>query len=56
MAETKQQAETHPCATCAMRQRAEAEPDKLISRIWRWHTTWCPGWKSYQKVLAEARS
>jgi hypothetical protein len=42
---------TARCATCAMRRRAEANPRSLLARLWRWHTTWCPGWKAYQKQL-----
>jgi len=41
------------CATCVMRARAEKNPKSLLSRLWRWHTTWCPGWKAYQRELAE---
>lgn len=41
------------CATCAIRRRAEARPQSLLARLWRWHTTWCPGWKAYQKQLQE---
>lgn len=44
------------CATCGLRQKAEANPKGLMSRLWRWHTTWCPGWKAYQKSLAEAEA
>ncbi len=40
------------CATCPMREKAEKNPKALMSRIWKWHTTWCPGWKAYQKELA----
>ncbi len=40
------------CATCKMRLRAEQKPKSLISKIWKWHTKWCPGWKAYQKELA----
>jgi hypothetical protein len=39
------------CADCPMRRRAEAKPQSLFARLWRWHTTWCPGWKAYQKQL-----
>ena len=39
------------CATCPMRIKAEEKPNTLLARIWRWHTTWCPGWKSYQAYL-----
>jgi len=41
------------CATCPMRAKAEKNPKALMSRIWKWHTTWCPGWKAYQKELAQ---
>ena len=43
----------HRCETCGMRARAERNPNSIISKIWRWHTKWCPGWKSYQKELAK---
>ena len=42
------------CANCGIRQMAEANPNSLMSRIWKWHTGWCPGWNAYQKALAEA--
>lgn len=41
------------CETCAMRQKAEANPKSFMARLWRWHTGWCPGWKAYQAHLAE---
>jgi hypothetical protein len=44
------------CATCPMRKRAEEKPRSLISRLWRWHTGWCPGWKAYQKELAAQKA
>ena len=33
------------CETCPIRLKAEAKPKSLMARLWRWHTTWCPGWK-----------
>jgi hypothetical protein len=39
------------CDTCPMRQRAEKKPRSLIAWFWRWHTTWCPGWKAYVTEL-----
>ncbi len=45
--------EDMPCANCPIRKRAEEKPNSLLSRLWRWHTTWCPGWKNYQKALSE---
>lgn len=43
------------CATCGFRQKAEANPKSFMARLWKWHTGWCPGWKAYQKALAEAK-
>ncbi|MBI9046749.1 MAG: hypothetical protein JEZ06_19830 [Anaerolineaceae bacterium] len=43
----------HKCADCPMRQKAETNPDKFLSKVWKWHTGWCPGWKAYQKSLDE---
>jgi hypothetical protein len=45
--------EEHGCATCGLRMKAEQKPKSLIARLWRWHTTWCPGWKAYQESLKE---
>jgi hypothetical protein len=44
---------TFKCETCPIRQKAEANPKSLTARLWRWHTTWCPGWKAYQDYLAK---
>jgi hypothetical protein len=41
------------CETCPMRKKAEANPISLMAGLWRWHTGWCPGWKTYQAHLAE---
>lgn len=41
------------CANCALKAKAEAKPKSFIARLWRWHTTWCPGWKAYQAELAK---
>jgi len=43
---------TFDCETCPIRQKAEATPKLLLARFWSWHTTWCSGWKEYQKHLA----
>jgi hypothetical protein len=43
----------HRCEQCGFRRRAEARPKSLLAWLWRWHTGWCPGWKSYQRWLQE---
>ena len=42
------------CETCKLRLKAEAKPKSFMARLWRWHTTWCPGWKKYVASLSEA--
>lgn len=44
------------CGQCAFRKRAERKPNGLLARLWRWHTKWCPGWKAYQRELAERQA
>lgn len=43
------------CEDCGMRKYAEANPRALRARLWRWHTSWCPGWKAYQRSLADTK-
>ena len=45
--------QTHKCENCGLRRRAEKQPNSLLGRFWRWHTGWCPGWKAYQRAMAE---
>lgn len=42
----------HNCETCRMRAYAERKPQKLVSRIWRWHTKWCPLLKAHERRSA----
>jgi hypothetical protein len=44
---------THPCAECKWRKYAEEHPKTWKARLWRWHTKICPGWRSYQRWLAQ---
>jgi hypothetical protein len=41
----------HRCADCPIRCQAKAKPRSLFARLHRWHTTWWPGWKIYQREL-----
>lgn len=45
---------TSGCKTCKFRAFAEKRPDSIWAKLWRWHTSWCPGWKSYQRSLEES--
>ncbi len=44
---------SHSCSSCSMRARYESNPRSFLGRLWRWHSKWCPGWKSYMKTLSE---
>jgi hypothetical protein len=46
----------YSCEDCQIRKRAEQKPNSLLAKLWRWHITWCPGWKAYQKALAENKA
>jgi hypothetical protein len=41
------------CEVCKVRNYSQRKPNSIISRLWQWHTNWCPGWKAYQKKLAK---
>ncbi len=41
----------HPCSKCILRAMYDKKPDSIIGRFWRWHIKYCPGWKSYFKLL-----
>jgi hypothetical protein len=40
------------CENCTWRAKYDAKPDSILGRIWRWHATWCPGWKQYMNSLS----
>jgi len=41
------------CATCTFRARYDEKPKSLLGRVWRWHATFCPGWKAYMATLPD---
>ncbi len=41
------------CSNCTLRARYDKNPNAILSRIWKWHISWCPGWKSYLRSLPE---
>jgi hypothetical protein len=44
------------CENCPLRKKAEANPKTLLARLWKWHTTWCPGWRAYQQSLTQGKT
>ena len=43
----------HNCETCGFRAKYDNNPKSILGRIWRWHATWCPGWKAYMTSLSD---
>ena len=43
----------HICSKCPIRARYDRNPKSIISRLWRWHIRFCPGWKRYKASLSE---
>lgn len=41
------------CAECAMRAKYDSNPKSFGGRLWRWHISFCPGWKSYMTSLPD---
>ena len=50
MTEDKQ----YRCETCPIRKKAETKPKSLTGILWKLHTYVCPGWKAYQRSLAQS--
>jgi len=43
------------CEKCSFRARYDKNPRSIPGRMWKWHTGWCPGWKTYLKSLPEEK-
>lgn len=41
------------CEDCKFRKKAEKKPWSFIGILWRLHALVCPGWRAYQKKLAQ---
>jgi len=41
------------CATCSFRAKVDRRPSSILGRLWRWHTNFCPGWRSYMTSLPD---
>lgn len=51
MEETKKIA----CETCGLKAKYDNNPRSFLGRLWKWHISFCPGWKMYLKSLSEER-
>ena len=39
------------CENCGFRKKYDNNPKSLLGRIWRWHASWCPGFRQYIYAL-----
>jgi hypothetical protein len=39
------------CEKCGFRKKYDIYPKSLLGRLWRWHASWCPGFKQYVFAL-----
>ncbi|MEW8414033.1 MAG: hypothetical protein AB2728_13060 [Candidatus Thiodiazotropha sp.] len=44
----------HNCENCKLRNKYDAKPDSIVGRVWRWHISFCPGWKKYYLSVSES--
>jgi len=43
------------CENCKLRAKYDAKPKSLLGRFWKWHISFCPGWKSYIRSRTDER-
>jgi len=41
------------CENCKLRAKYDAKPKSLLGRFWKWHISFCPGWKAYIRTQTE---
>jgi hypothetical protein len=47
--------EEQNCENCKFRAKYDNNQKSFLGRLWRWHSGWCPGWKSYMNSLPEEK-
>ena len=43
------------CENCKFKARYDAKPKSLLGRIWKWHISFCPGWKAYIRSVTDEK-
>ncbi len=41
------------CENCKFSAIYDKNVRSILGRIWKWHISWCPGWKGYLKSLPD---
>jgi len=45
----------HNCENCGFRAKYDENPRSFLGRLWRFHASWCPGWKNYMRSLSDEK-
>ena len=43
----------HNCEKCNFRAKYDTNNKSFLGRLWKWHISFCPGWKSYITSLPD---
>ena len=43
------------CENCKLRAKYDSKPKSFLGRFWKWHISFCPGWKAYIRSQTDER-
>ena len=43
----------HNCEKCGFRAKYDNNNKSFLGRLWKWHISFCPGWKAYISSLPD---
>lgn len=44
------------CNACPLCVIARNKPDTTFGKAMRWHGSWCPAWKAWEKIYGESEA
>ena len=44
---------TNDCEKCSFRAKYDNNSKSILGRLWKWHISWCPGWKGYMRSIPD---
>jgi len=44
---------SNDCAKCSFRAKYDNNSKSILGRLWKWHISWCPGWKWYMRSIPD---
>jgi len=43
------------CENCKLREKYDTRPKSFLGRFWKWHISFCPGWKAYIRSVSDEK-